>query len=285
MRNLIPVEEDPIEVYGSIANNCIGDKKQKLLEIQREIEQHYGRYSANKYKLEFLNQQEYREPYKTYLLSCYGQNVNLSKLKKRIKENQELALRAKCIYCGINSPGTFDHYLPKEDYPEFAVLSMNLIPCCEKCNSKKGKRWKTGADLRIFLNLYYDIIPDEQFLFASLAYHDQSHVPTVDFYLQLADSIGTNLSSMITSHYEHLNLLNRFEDHANDELSNIYIQTIEAIQEGVSVEIQKATLQRTYNANVRRLGRNHWQSVLYETVIHSESFFKSCVHKQEVGRM
>lgn len=33
MRNLIPVEEDPIEVYGSIANNCIGDKKQKLLEI------------------------------------------------------------------------------------------------------------------------------------------------------------------------------------------------------------------------------------------------------------
>ncbi len=31
MRNLIPVEEDPIEVYGSIANNCIGDKKAKII--------------------------------------------------------------------------------------------------------------------------------------------------------------------------------------------------------------------------------------------------------------
>ncbi|PEA78014.1 hypothetical protein CN676_12075 [Bacillus wiedmannii] len=60
----------------------MGDKKEKLLEIQREIEQPYGRYSANKYKLVFLNQKEYGEPYKTYLLSCYGQNVNLSKLKK-----------------------------------------------------------------------------------------------------------------------------------------------------------------------------------------------------------
>ncbi|PFB62839.1 HNH endonuclease [Bacillus cereus] len=278
MRNLVPVEYRPIEVFKSIANNCMGDKKEKLLEIQGEIEHHYERYDLNKYNLEFLEQREYRGLYKDYLLSCYGENVNLNKLKVRIKEKQDLPLRAKCIYCGINSPGTFDHYLPKEDYPEFAVLSMNLIPCCEKCNSKKGKRWRNNDDIRMFLNLYYDLIPDEQFLYASLAYHDRSNVPTVSFYLRLGESIDLNLTSVIALHYENLDLLNRFEDQANDELSNIFMLTSDAIQQGVSVEFQKATLNRTYNANVRRLGRNHWLSVLYETVINNEDFFESCIH-------
>ena len=43
-----------------------------------------------------------------------------------------------CPMCGGEGPRTIDHYLPKEWYPEFAVLSYNLIPSCSTCNSKRG---------------------------------------------------------------------------------------------------------------------------------------------------
>ncbi|SDA25273.1 hypothetical protein SAMN03159355_03109 [Pseudomonas sp. NFPP10] len=43
-----------------------------------------------------------------------------------------------CPMCGGEGPRTIDHYLPKEWYPEFAVLSYNLIPSCGTCNSKRG---------------------------------------------------------------------------------------------------------------------------------------------------
>lgn len=43
-----------------------------------------------------------------------------------------------CPMCGGDGPRTIDHYLPKEWYPEFSVLSYNLIPSCATCNSKRG---------------------------------------------------------------------------------------------------------------------------------------------------
>lgn len=43
-----------------------------------------------------------------------------------------------CPMCGSNHAGTLDHLLPKEDYPEWAVFSYNLVPACE-CNTKRGQ--------------------------------------------------------------------------------------------------------------------------------------------------
>ncbi|ALS33053.1 hypothetical protein PTRA_a1912 [Pseudoalteromonas translucida KMM 520] len=74
----------------------------------------------------------------------------------------------ECPYCGIGEPTTLDHYLPKEEFPEFSVLSTNLIPVCGVCNSNyKGRIWIKNGN-RLFLHTYYDQFPDEYLLEASV---------------------------------------------------------------------------------------------------------------------
>ena len=44
-----------------------------------------------------------------------------------------------CPYCGLPSNITLDHYLPRKlkAFPEFSVLSANLVPACTDCQGKK----------------------------------------------------------------------------------------------------------------------------------------------------
>ena len=43
-----------------------------------------------------------------------------------------------CAMCGSRFPWSLDHILPKDDYPEWAVFSKNLVPAC-RCNITRGK--------------------------------------------------------------------------------------------------------------------------------------------------
>jgi 5-methylcytosine-specific restriction endonuclease McrA len=43
-----------------------------------------------------------------------------------------------CAMCGSKFPWSLDHILPKDDYPEWAVFSKNLVPAC-RCNITRGK--------------------------------------------------------------------------------------------------------------------------------------------------
>ena len=70
-----------------------------------------------------------------------------------------------CPYCGdatvaltehvgvdgnnVVSKTVLDHYLPKSEFPYFAVNIFNLFPCCERCNSdvKKGDKMPMEKDV------------------------------------------------------------------------------------------------------------------------------------------
>ncbi len=72
---------------------------------------------------------------------------------------------ARCPFCGISESSTLDHYLPKEQYPEFAVFPKNLVPSCAVCNTRKRDRIiDEGTDVRMFLHPCFDTIPDIEFL-------------------------------------------------------------------------------------------------------------------------
>lgn len=48
----------------------------------------------------------------------------------------------ECPYCGNPlMPDTLDHFLPKEDWPEYAILANNLVPQCRSCAPIKGRRY------------------------------------------------------------------------------------------------------------------------------------------------
>ena len=79
------------------------------------------------------------------------------KIKAKITEIMPSAIKEKCPYCMLSEPGTFDHYIGKGEFPEFSILSKNLVPCCSKCNSKKGEKFLSENGKRIFISFYFDV--------------------------------------------------------------------------------------------------------------------------------
>ena len=71
--------------------------------------------------------------------------------KYRTKYGRELVEQlglSVCPYCNRNyinnvedyATAQFDHFLPKSQYPIFALSLYNLIPCCTTCNHIKGDK-------------------------------------------------------------------------------------------------------------------------------------------------
>ncbi len=279
MKNLYPIEENQINVYKEIAESSYGQKKVNLLGELENIENRYLLYSLKKQNLSEIELIDYseREELKNQLISCYSENKTLNNLKANIILKQELHYQAKCPYCGISSKESFDHYLPKEDFPEFSVLSINLIPCCGKCNSKKGKRWVDENRNRLFINYYYDVIPDAKYLNAKISFN--RFTPTVSYEVVSNDNIHSELFNIIKSHYEKLNLCERFESHANDEASNFFLETRLAAEEKVDIEQQKQSLNRKIRTLRSSAGNNNWLVSLYEAIYQSDEFFEKCYTK------
>ncbi|WP_247458982.1 HNH endonuclease signature motif containing protein [Bradyrhizobium sp. 153] len=75
---------------------------------------------------------------------------------QRIVKIRQMQLKS-CPMCGSSVTGTVDHYLPKEDFPEFSVMAANLVPACSHCNSgKKGRTFRGTSRNERFLHPYFD---------------------------------------------------------------------------------------------------------------------------------
>lgn len=60
-----------------------------------------------------------------------------------------------CAMCGSFGSETLDHVLPQAEYPEFSVLSSNLVPACP-CNSKRSNTAKGAVPGERVLHPYFD---------------------------------------------------------------------------------------------------------------------------------
>ncbi|MBI6630731.1 HNH endonuclease [Pontibaca salina] len=77
---------------------------------------------------------------------------------KRIRNTKNLL---SCPVCGSGTTGHVDHYLPRKVYPEFSIMSANLVPACPHCNSSvKGSLIK-GSEPERFIHPYFDTWADK----------------------------------------------------------------------------------------------------------------------------
>lgn len=62
-----------------------------------------------------------------------------------------------CPYCGKPViPSTIDHFLPKEDWPEFSIYPDNLVPQCIDCVPIKGQKYYCVDDgIAMFIHPFY----------------------------------------------------------------------------------------------------------------------------------
>ena len=212
------------------------------------------------------------------LLHCYETTAKaLQQLKTLISESQPDSVREVCPYCGIGGPRQFDHYLPKEKFPEFSVHSYNLVPCCGVCNGKKSDIWLQPNKTRTFINFYLDSLPAVPMLDVTVQWSVKNGklVPVSTFQLKCPAGFGAAEFQLVSTHFEKLGLLGRYKDQAHTEF--LAIRNSALSREAKTVIVLRKFLKNFIQNWEQTLGPLNWRISLYRALIAHTPFMQSCL--------
>lgn len=266
MLNWTPPRIDNEKLLKEIIKNKGKAKKIVLEGISSYVYGDYKLYATNKYALECLVPDSKVSGYKEELISCYEWGKSSSQAKKKVVKKLPEQLKEYCPYCLINEPDTLDHYLDKSKYPEYAMYTYNLIPCCSVCNKKKGTNFLKDGN-RMFINYYYDELPKDEFLhidvdIKSLNGKDLPYIKSVK--LLLSKRVSSNI--VIINHFTELNLIERYKKKASTKLTNIYLSCKDR-------KVSKKTLRNNFMGELTALeqyGVAYWETALYNGLLRNK---------------
>lgn len=257
--NKINITETSYEIFENIVSSKRWENKILLDWISSEIKDLYKNFIDNESELFNMNPKWYNLDTKDALIHCYESDTTLTKsYKHKIKSLED----RKCPYCYLENSSQVEHYLPKDEFPEFSFMIDNLFPCCSTCNTKKWTNWRDLTS-RIILNFYSDLIPEEQFLYVDLIIID--NIPIVEFKIDTSKIIiDSMIEKILYKHIERLNLLNRYSESINNYISELKnrVRLSKWITESGIRSLCKD------EAEVKRLtyGNNYFVTVLYDEI-------------------
>lgn len=123
----------------------------------------------------------------------------------------------ECPYCGHPlPPRTLDHFLPKDDWPEFAIFSNNLVPQCVDCAPIKGSRYYCDShNQALFLHpMYSSALSTVRFCIdVTLEKGQPKFVPKFN----ILDEVSIEDEWRIKLHIESLGVKQRINDYCQDQ--------------------------------------------------------------------
>lgn len=278
MKNLINFDEDCFEVYKDAVNRKRNiSKKNILIGLEDRIEPQFILYSEkfNDKKIYEITSLGFNNIEKEVLIDLYQYKSSVVKnLKNKILDKQIATINATCQYCTLNSVSSLDHFIPKEDFPEYSVNPLNLFPCCVECNSKKNNLCFDGEE-GLFLNLYLDELPNKKYLKAEFDFIND--IPLVTFSLRNSENIDGIDFRTIRNHYERLNLLERMREKSNEIITEI-INTMKTYYRiNSDIESLKSFIEDEEKENKEAYGYNYWKSVLRLSLIQYDEFWEKYI--------
>ena len=178
---------------------------------------------------------------------------------------------ARCPFCGISESSTVDHYLPKEQYPEFSVFPKNLVPSCAVCNTRKRDRiLDKGTNVRMFLHPCYDVIPDVAFLVVQV--HMEANALIVSYRLTRPAGMPLNNFQHLRSHFSELDLADRYRRMGLEHLGGQYPALRRAYGPGEDAVRVAAKLIEGAEDFEEVSGPNFWLAKLYRSLAGNDDF-------------
>ncbi len=250
------------------------DYKQRISLLTPNIKVLYGNYDTahNTNNHVSLIPNGYINQEKADLLKLYSSgNSRLVKLKNSITTVLDNRAMNTCQYCTIVPVGSLDHIVPKDEFPEFSINPKNLLPACTTCNSHKNENWKEN-NKTLFLNLYTDILPNDQYLFVDLVITPNNIQPA--FELRNVNNINPDFFELLETHYSRLHLPQRFKKESHkviSELTNLISGSIGILDENQVKQIILNKIEGDKNL----FGTNYYKSVLEEALINDQAYLDS----------
>jgi hypothetical protein len=179
-----------------------------------------------------------------------------------------------CPSCGENgTPNTLDHYLPKNKYPEYAILSKNLFPMCDICQGKKLAFVLDQDERRIFLHPYYDDFLTEQVI--ELQIDGPFNAPE-NFNLNVVNSISEELQELILRHLSGIGFQSRYSTYFKNQYFRLLriVKVMRSSGQDVSAQIDSFALMERFNSV------NSWGHIFYSGVISNRDLMDFLINGQ-----
>ena len=274
MRNFREFDGNSKEVY----QNAVDRKEDELLRARLKgitaiLDSQYDiyDYNFNQGSLALLKGNPLFTVHSSDIKSLYGYDtLILRELRRKIQKKIPAAVRYTCQYCTVTPIESFDHYLPKEEFPEYAIHTNNLIPCCKTCNGYKSYVWRNATGGRLFINLYRDPVPDQRFLFVEVL-DDGDGDLDFRYYLANPEGIPAHTFNLVKSHFTRLRLEERMRMKAVgiiSELENSMLISKLNIADSASEVIASA------ERNFVSYGSNYWRSIAEIALVESPLFLE-----------
>ena len=156
---------------------------------------------------------------KKLLESLYSSQPPSCSFQKPVLDSLRTKVLQFCPACGEDgTPNTLDHYLPKNKYPEFSVISRNLFPMCDICQGKKGSKTVNEANQRFFLHPYFD---DFTALSVVRLVIGRPFDSPKSFAIQPHPVLTVDQSALISRHLKELGISSRYEQFFKTEYTRL----------------------------------------------------------------
>ena len=273
MRKIQHYPNDTFEFHKkAVKRKQASQEKEILQSVEKDIEDCYAVYN-DKFRansLSSLQPFDTNQQTKDALIGLYQfKRKVFSDLFELLTTTIDNRRDMLCPNCTLTDCSQLDHYMPKSLFPEFSANPLNLMQCCSICNQKKLDRWLNGVHL-LFLNLYIDDLPPVQYLFVDITM--DNGIPRFRFYLQNPGNIDPILFGRLESHYQGLDLCERFAERADNVISEIHRDYIASKVANVTPlqfwEMQKSRAMQEQTV----FGFNYWRSTLLLECCNNPSF-------------
>jgi 5-methylcytosine-specific restriction endonuclease McrA len=276
MKNLKPYKYDAFEFHKKVVSKKRNSKKDpdfvsRVVSLNDTIEEQYKIFYEKfiQNELEKINNKSFSRVEKETLIKLYSfKSKVIQELKINLTTDERNRIINTCQNCTISEVNSFDHFIPKDEFAEFVVNPLNLFPSCTTCNSLKSSVWRKN-NKRLFLNLYLDQLPKEQYLFVDIKFSGED----IDLTYNLKNNYGidSTIFELIVNHYNKLNLLQRFKENSDAIVSEFEI-SIKSYMKRLSIgEIKQTIIEK--NEDYKKVyGYNYWKSILEMSLINNDEF-------------
>jgi hypothetical protein len=256
-----------------IVSGKYNPRRMRLEGLDALVDAQFGEYETNVLCLEKVMEQSWTCDQKRDLWHCYKvSSQHRNALIEKVMSNQRVTRIERCHYCGINSISSIDHYLPKEVFPEFSVMALNLVPCCLECNNLKGSAHR-GTEGLSTLSIYFDVMPVEQCLFVELKWSDPGRFPRAVYALENVQKINDRLYARIESHFEILELFDRYSRASVQVMSEV-VSTMRKVGRSLSKDEIMAFLVAEVDSLIGLYSVNYWDAILRRVLMSDDRFWE-----------
>lgn len=269
MRSIPLLAIDATDVFDAIAAAKHQPRRDRMRAARTAVLDAYQAYADAAPEVGVLDEAPLTDPQKEAMRHAFTvETAPMTALRGELLKRISVA---RCPFCGISESSTLDHYLPKEQYPEFSVFPKNLVPSCAVCNTRKRDRiLDEGTNVRMFLHPCYDVIPDTAFL--SVRARMEADALILSYRLTRPAGMALQTFQHLRSHFDQLNLADRYRRMGLEHLGGQYPALRRAYGAGEDAGRVAEKLTEGAVDFEEVSGPNYWLAKLYRALADNEYF-------------